>query len=165
MTAAQKIRVLIVDDHAMVRQGLRAVLQSYPNLDVVGEAGNGEEAVSSVVKLQPTIVVMDIGMPNLDGIAATRLIKTQYPHIAVLGLSVNVPSYHVDAMLKAGAFEVLTKEKAVDELYVAIQRATAAIQPILILKDPPPASEQTGAAQLTEAPKPSDPIPAKEPKI
>ncbi|HEX5550906.1 MAG TPA: response regulator transcription factor [Nitrospira sp.] len=85
MTAAQKIRVLIVDDHVMVRQGLRAVLQSYPNIDVVGEAGNGEEAISSVPKLQPTIVVMDIGMPNLDGIGATRLIKTQYPEIAVLG--------------------------------------------------------------------------------
>jgi DNA-binding NarL/FixJ family response regulator len=79
MTAAQKIRVLIVDDHVMVRQGLRAVLQSYPNIDVVGEAGNGEEAISSVPKLQPTIVVMDIGMPSLDGIGATRLIKTQYP--------------------------------------------------------------------------------------
>ena len=102
MSAAHKIRVLIVDDHVMVRQGLRAVLQSYPNIDVVGEAGNGEEAVSSVTKLQPAIVVMDIGMPNLDGIGATRLIKTQYPQIAVLGLSVNAPSYHVDAMLKAG---------------------------------------------------------------
>ena len=102
MATAQKIRVLIVDDHVMVRQGLRAVLQSYPNIDVVGEAGNGEEALSSVAKLQPTIVVMDISMPSLDGIGATRLIKTQYPQIAVLGLSVNAPSYHVDAMLKAG---------------------------------------------------------------
>jgi DNA-binding NarL/FixJ family response regulator len=59
VTAAQKIRVLIVDDHVMVRQGLRAVLQSYPNIEVVGEAGNGEEA----------LVVMDIGMPSLDGAA------------------------------------------------------------------------------------------------
>lgn len=75
MVTAQKIRVLIVDDHVMVRQGLRAVLQSYPNIDVVGEAGNGEEALSSVAKLQPTIVVMDISMPSLDGIGATRLIK------------------------------------------------------------------------------------------
>ena len=148
MTAAQKIRVLIVDDHVMVRQGLRALLQSYPNLDVVGEAGNGEEAISSVAKLQPTIVVMDIGMPSLDGIAATRLIKKQYPHIAVLGLSVNAPSYHVDAMLKAGAFEILTKEKAVDELYSAIQRATAAIQPILVLQEQPPApAQQAGDSQ------------------
>jgi len=166
MTTAQKIRVLIVDDHVMVRQGLRAVLQSYPNIDVVGEAGNGEEAISSVPKLQPTIVVMDIGMPSLDGIGATRLIKMQYPQIAVLGLSVNAPSYHVDAMLKAGAFDVITKEKAVDELYNAIQRATAAIQPILILQEQVPASvEQAVAPQSAEAPGTSDDMPARAPKI
>ena len=164
MATAQKIRVLIVDDHVMVRQGLRAVLQSYPNIDVVGEAGNGEEALSSVAKLQPTIVVMDISMPSLDGIGATRLLKTQYPQIAVLGLSVNAPSYHVDAMLKAGAFDVITKEKAVDELYSAIQRATAAIQPILILQEQPPA-EQAGASEAAEAPRTSDVMPAKAPKI
>ena len=135
MKAAHKIRVLLVDDHTMVRQGLRALLEAYPNIEVVGEAGNGEEALSSAAKLQPTVIVMDIGMPNLDGVGATRLIKTQYPEIAVLGLSVNAPSYSVDAMLKAGAFEVLTKEKAVDELYSAIQRATAALQPILVLQE------------------------------
>ena len=147
MTAAQRIRVLIVDDHVMVRQGLRAVLQAYPNIEVAGEAGDGEEALLSVAKIQPTIVVMDIGMPSLDGIGATRLIRTQYPHIAVLGLSVNAPTYQVDAMLKAGAFEVLTKEKAVDDLYSAIQRATAAIQPIVILQEQPSVStEQAGDA-------------------
>jgi DNA-binding NarL/FixJ family response regulator len=160
MTAAQKIRVLIADDHVMVRQGLRAVLQSYPNIDVVGEAGNGEEAISSVAKLRPTIVVMDIGMPNLDGIGATRLIKMQYPQIAVLGLSVNAPTYHVDAMLKAGAFDVITKEKAVDELYSAIQKAIAAIQPILILEEEPSAP-----AQAAEAPQKCDVQSAKEHKI
>jgi len=162
MSAAQKIRVVIVDDHVMVRQGLRAVLQSYPNIEVVGEAGNGEEAVLIAAKLQPTIVVMDIGMPNLDGIAATRLIRTQYPQISVVGLSVNAPSYHVDAMLKAGAFEVLTKEKAVDELYGAIQRATAAVQPILILQEAPslperPAPESRKPPSLPEGmPKKAD---------
>jgi DNA-binding NarL/FixJ family response regulator len=158
MTAAEKIRVLIVDDHVMVRQGLRAVLQSYPNIDVVGEAGNGEEAISSVAKLQPTIVVMDIGMPSLDGIAATRLIKMQYPQVAVLGLSVNAPTYHVDAMVKAGAFDVITKEKAVDELYSAIQRATAAIQPILILKEELPRTDNSAEPQE------SDLLPEIEPK-
>jgi DNA-binding NarL/FixJ family response regulator len=149
MPTAQKIRVLIADDHTMVRQGLRAVLQSYANIDVVGEAGNGEEAVVNVRKLQPAVVVMDISMPTLDGIAATRLIKTQYPHVAVVGLSVNAPSYHVDAMLKAGAFDVVTKEKAVDELYSAIQRAIAAVQPILILKEAP-ASAESAAIEENE---------------
>jgi DNA-binding NarL/FixJ family response regulator len=156
MTAAQKIRVLIVDDHVMVRQGLRAVLQSYPNIEVVGEAGNGEEAVTSAANLKPTIVVMDIGMPTLDGIGATRLIKTQYPEMAVVGLSVNVPSYSVEAMLKAGAFEVLTKDKAVDQLYSAIQRATAAIQPILILQEPPPASPELAETVVTDVRQNSD---------
>ena len=164
MTAAQKIRVLIVDDHVMVRQGLRALLQSYPNLEVVGEAGNGEEAVLNAAKLQPTIVVMDIGMPSLDGIGATRLIKTQYPQMAVLGLSVNAPTYHVDAMLKAGAFEVLTKEKAVDELYSAIQRATAAIQPILILDETPSGSLRAAADAIPETQPMPDVLPAKKPR-
>jgi DNA-binding NarL/FixJ family response regulator len=163
MTAAQKIRVLIADDHVMVRQGLRAVLQSYPNIEVVGEAGNGEEALLSAAKLQPSVVVMDIGMPTLDGIGATRLIKTQYPQMAVVGLSVNAPSYHVDAMLKAGAFEVLTKEKAVDELYSAIQRATAAIQPILILQESPPAMVQSPATRIAEAEPSSEVLPSKNP--
>lgn len=164
MTAAHKIRVLIVDDHVMVRQGLRALLVSYPNLEVVGEAGNGEEAVLNAAKLQPTIVVMDIGMPSLDGIGATRLIKTQYPQIAVLGLSVNAPTYHVDAMLKAGAFEVLTKEKAVDELYSAIQRATAAIQPILILDETPRAPSAAAADPIPETQPVSDILPTNIPE-
>ena len=164
MTAAQKIRVLIVDDHAMVRQGLRAVLQSYPNIEVVGEAANGEEGVACVQKLQPAVIVMDIGMPNLDGIGATRLIKIQYPQIAVVGLSVNAPSFHVDAMLKAGAFEVLTKDKAVDELYSAIQRAIAAVQPILILEEKPATTGSAGETKQTEKRAPSDVATSKEHK-
>jgi DNA-binding NarL/FixJ family response regulator len=164
MTAAQKIRVLIVDDHAMVRQGLRAVLQSYPNIEVVGEAANGEVGVACVQKLQPAVIVMDIGMPNLDGIGATRLIKIQYPQIAVVGLSVNAPSFHVDAMLKAGAFEVLTKDKAVDELYSAIQRAIAAVQPILILEEKPATTGSAGETKQTERRAPSDVTTSKEHK-
>jgi DNA-binding NarL/FixJ family response regulator len=167
MAIAKKIRVLLVDDHVMVRQGLRAVLQSYPNIEVVGEAGNGEEAVLNAAKLHPTIIVMDMGMPNLDGVGATRLIKTQYPEIAVLGLSVNAQSYQVDAMVKAGAFEVLTKDKAVDELYSAIQRATAAIQPILILEEQPssPARSVPGAESIENIPEAApDVMPTKQPE-
>lgn len=145
----------------MVRQGLRAVLQSYPNIEVVGEAGNGEEAIASVAKLHPTVVIMDLGMPSLDGIGATRLIRMQYPQIAVVGLSVNAPSYQVDAMLTAGASEVVTKEKAVDELYSAIQRATAAIQPILILQEPGASTPALDSAGMKKA---SDVIPVKDPE-
>src|SRR5512134_1140525 len=121
MVTAQRIRVLIVDDHLMFRQGLRSLLQSYPDIDVVDEAGDGAEAVSKVTSLQPAVVVMDISMPKMDGVAATRLLKNEHSHITVLGLSVIGQGYQVDAMLKAGAVKVLTKEKAVDELYDAIK--------------------------------------------
>jgi len=161
MAKANLIRVLLVDDHVMVRQGLRNVLQAYPNIEVVGEAGNGEEAVSIIGKLHPAVVVMDIIMPKMDGIAATRLIRTNYPDIAVLGLSVTPHSYHIDAMIKAGAFEVLTKEKAVHELYSEIQRAVAAVQPIVILEDSRTPPMTTAAAK--EAGNPSrEKLPIKE---
>jgi DNA-binding NarL/FixJ family response regulator len=136
MAISRPIRVLLVDDHIIVRQGLRSALQAYPNIDLVGEASNGEEAVVSAAKLQPAIVVMDINMPKMDGITAARLIKTQYPQMVVVGLSVNANEYYLDAMQKAGAFEVLTKG-AVDTLYGAIQRAVAAVEPVLILEEPP----------------------------
>jgi DNA-binding NarL/FixJ family response regulator len=134
--ASSPVRVLLVEDHPIVRQGVRSLLETYSNLEVVGEAHDGEEAVAKVAKLQPAVVVMDINMPKMDGVAATRLIRTNYLHIAVLGLSVNAEGYHHDAMLRAGAFEVLSKEHAVDLLYSAIQRAVASIQPILIQEEP-----------------------------
>jgi len=119
-----QIRILLVDDHLMLRQGLRVLLESFPDLDVVGEAGDGEEAIQSLDSLQPAVVVMDINMPKLDGIAATRLLKQQHPHIAVVGLSLYAHTYQADAMLRAGAVEVVTKERAVEELYRSIKKAS-----------------------------------------
>lgn len=124
---ARSIRVLVVDDHAMVRQGLRCTLEAYPGIEVVGEASDGEGVLASIEKVQPTVVVMDIVMPKMDGIAATRLIKTQYPHIAVIGLTRELKDYTSYSMKKAGAYEVVDKKHAVDELYGAIQRALAGI--------------------------------------
>src|SRR4030095_5917372 len=124
-TMAYRIRVLLVDDHLMFREGLRTLLQSYPDIDVVEEANDGAEALVKASTVQPAVVVMDISMPKMDGVAATRLLKTQHAHIPVLGLSVTGQGYQVEAMIKAGAEKVLTKEKAVDELYDAIQRAAA----------------------------------------
>ena len=121
------IRVLLVDDHAMVRQGLRCTLEAYPNIEMVGEASDGSEVLACIEKVQPIAVVIDIVMPKMDGIAATRLIKTQYPHIAVVGLTREPKDYTVYSMKKAGAFEVVDKKKAVVELYDAIQRAVADI--------------------------------------
>jgi PAS domain S-box-containing protein len=115
------LRVLLVDDHAMVRQGLRSVLESYPDIEVVGEAWNGEVAVATVDALHPTIVLMDINMPRMNGIEATATIKARHPEIIVIGLSVNTGGENEMAMKHAGAAMLLTKEAAVDELYRTIQ--------------------------------------------
>jgi DNA-binding NarL/FixJ family response regulator len=142
MTNTKQIQVLLVDDHTIVRQGLRTLLESYPNIEVVGEARDGEEAIVCAGKLQPAVVVMDISMAKMDGITATRLIKAQYPEIAVVGLSVNGKDYQEHAMRKAGAFELLTKDSTVIELFGAIQRAVAAVQPVLILERTPEQSDK-----------------------
>ena len=125
---ARSIRVLVVDDHAMVRQGLRCALECYPSIEVVGEASDGEQAVECVAKVQPTVVVMDIVMPKMDGIASTRLIKAQYPQIAVVGLTRELKDYTSYSMKKAGASEVVDKKNAVVELYDAIEKAVADIR-------------------------------------
>ncbi|MET0517111.1 MAG: response regulator transcription factor [Nitrospiraceae bacterium] len=114
-----------MDDHTMFRQGLRTLLQSYPDIEVVDEASDGAEAVSKVSVAQPAVVVMDISMPRMDGVAATRHLKSQHAQVTVVGLSVTGQGYQVDAMLRAGAVKVLTKEKAVDELYDCIKNAAA----------------------------------------
>ena len=116
------IRVLLVDDHAMVRQGLRSVLDSYPDIEVVGEAWNGEEAVAMVERLHPSLIVMDINMPKMNGIEATRLIKQSNPETIVICISVKADAVNEEAITKAGAALLLTKEAAVDQLYAAIKQ-------------------------------------------
>jgi DNA-binding NarL/FixJ family response regulator len=136
MTIARKIRVLLVEDHTLLRQGVRAALEAYPNIQVVGEAEDGEAAVLSAIRLQPTVIVMDINMPKMDGITATRFIKLQNPHIAVVGLSVDPRDYLIYAMEKAGAFKVLNKNSALTQLYETLQEAVAAVRPILVMEEP-----------------------------
>ena len=125
------IRVLLVDDVENVRQTLRAILATYPNFEVVGEACNGEEALEAVQVLKPSVVVMDINMPRLDGIKATMLIKRVYPHVVVVGLSVYANDDTRQAMTAAGATTVISKEAAVeqlrDEIIESINRRSAAI--------------------------------------
>jgi DNA-binding NarL/FixJ family response regulator len=99
------------------------VLDGYDDIQVVGEAWNGEEAVAAVQHLRPAVVVMDINMPKKNGIEATAEIKARHPEIAVIGLSVNADGDNRDAMLRAGAAVLLTKEAAVERLYSAIQEA------------------------------------------
>jgi DNA-binding NarL/FixJ family response regulator len=117
------IRVLLVDDHAMVRQGLRSLLELYPDFEVVGEASNGEEALELVRALSPAVVVMDINMPKLNGIEATARIKKTYPHVVVVGLSMNASDQNRQAMTAAGATTLITKEAAVEQLYEEIKES------------------------------------------
>jgi PAS domain S-box-containing protein len=116
----RRLRVLLVDDHAMVREGLRSILESYTDLEVVGEAGDGIEAIKLVRSRQPEVVVMDINMPRMDGIAATRKIKREFPSTAVIGISVQESAHAEQAMLSAGASKFLTKDRAVGHLHEAI---------------------------------------------
>ena len=105
ITERSGIRVLLVDDHRIMREGLRSCLKGVPNIEVVGKACNGEEAMSCIGTLQPQVVVMDINMPKMDGVTATRLMTGQYPDVAVVGLSVTEDLYHKVAMERAGALE------------------------------------------------------------
>jgi PAS domain S-box-containing protein len=118
------VRVLLVDDHAMVRQGLRSILDGYPNLDIIAEAGDGEEAITLARLLKPDLVVMDVNMPRLDGIEATRRIREELPSTYVVGLSVNEAEHIVKSMRAAGASAFLTKESAADHLYETIGAVT-----------------------------------------
>jgi DNA-binding NarL/FixJ family response regulator len=114
---------LIADDHAVVRQGLRAMLDSYPEIQVVGEASNSNEALVAVKKLRRHVVVMDVNMPNMNGIDATTKIKAFDPSIVIVGLSVNAGGENRQAMLNAGASVLLSKEAAVESFHHAIGEA------------------------------------------
>ena len=120
-------RVLLVDDESLVRRILKQILSAYQDLELVGEAANGEEAISAVEKLQPDVVVMDIRMPGYDGIAAVRAIRERYPRAKIIGLSEYAQSYNIDAMERAGALGVYLKSMALEELYPAIKAAHPAI--------------------------------------
>lgn len=114
-------RVLLVDDESLVRRILKQILASYQDMELVGEAANGEEAVAAVARLQPDIVLMDIRMPAVDGIAAAREIRLKYPHVKIIGLSEYGNDYSADAMERAGAVGVYLKSMALEELYPAIK--------------------------------------------
>lgn len=119
-----KISVLLVDDDVRVRETLSSILKAYSNVEVVGEASDGVEAVASVGKLHPAVVVMDINMKKMDGITAARLIKARYPDVRVVGCSAHTQEYNIFAMKRVCAFEaLLKKEDATQDLYSAIERA------------------------------------------
>lgn len=117
----KKLRVLLADDHTVMRAGLRALLDRQPTLEVVGESENGRETVELVASLGPDIVVMDVGMPVLNGIEATKMIVSQRPATAVVILSMHADESYVMRALKAGARAYLLKDSAANDLISAIQ--------------------------------------------
>ena len=116
-----KIRVLLAEDHTIVRQGLRSILDGREGVQVVGEAEDGREAVEKAQQLQPDIVLMDLSMPLLSGLEATRQIKSLCPQIEVLVLTMHADEEYVFQILQAGASGYLLKQSAVGELVAAIQ--------------------------------------------
>ncbi len=118
-----RITVLVVDDHAIVREGIRMVLETDPELDVVGEASSGEEAIERVRELRPAVVVMDIGMPGLSGFEATQRIRETDPEVKVLALTVHDSEAYVFQMLRAGAVGYVLKRAPSADVISAVKTA------------------------------------------
>jgi DNA-binding NarL/FixJ family response regulator len=120
-----KMRILLADDHQMVREGLKGLLELVLGAEVVGEAGDGRTALDMARKLEPDIIVMDVGMPGLNGIEATRQILGDRPDTRVIALSMHSEKRFVLGMLDAGASGYVLKESAIDELTKAIETVAA----------------------------------------
>jgi DNA-binding NarL/FixJ family response regulator len=120
-----RIRILLVDDHSMVRRGMRDFLALHDDLEVVGEAADGVAALQSTAELLPDVVIMDLLMPEMDGIAATAEIKSRYPAVEVIALTSFVDEDRVTAAIEAGASGFLLKDAEADDLANAIRAAVA----------------------------------------
>ncbi len=119
------IRIIIADDHQILRQGLKTLLEKEPDMEVVAEAEDGRKTVILVQELTPDVVIMDVNMPDLNGIEATRQILSDYPEMKVIALSIHADRRFVINMLKAGAHGYLLKDCAFEELAQAIRLVMA----------------------------------------
>lgn len=117
----KRIRILLADDHAVVRQGFKMLLDAQGDMEIVGEAGNGREAVDLAEQLRPDVVVMDVAMPELNGIEATRRMAEKVPHARVVALSMHKDSVYVREVLRAGARGYLLKDSGSQDLVAAIR--------------------------------------------
>jgi DNA-binding NarL/FixJ family response regulator len=127
-TSPTPVRVLIVDDHELARTGMRMLLAGAPRLEIVGEAGDGRDALSLCRRLRPDLVLMDVRLPDMDGLAATRAIRTAQPEIRVLLITMyEAPEYASEAV-RAGAAGFLLKGASRREVLAALKRALAARQ-------------------------------------
>jgi len=125
MSQPNRIRVLLVDDHAVVRSGLTAFLLANEDMEVVGEANNGEKAVRLCEALQPDVVLMDLVMPVMDGVASTRMIRERCPHTQVVALTSFAEHSWVQGVLEAGAISYVMKNASAQDLATAIRAAHA----------------------------------------
>jgi NarL family two-component system response regulator LiaR len=125
MTQTRLIRILIVDDHDMLRSGLSLFIKTNPDFLLVGEASSGKEAIEACERLQPDVVLIDLMMPEMDGVTAIRHIRAQFPAIRLLALSSFVDEELVNAALSAGAISYLLKSVSIDALANAIGAAYA----------------------------------------
>ncbi len=119
-----KIKVVIADDHAVVREGIKMILGREPDIEIVGEAGNGREALDLVATSKPSVVVMDISMPEMGGIEATKRVKEAWPKVNVLALTMHEDESYVFQLLKAGASGYVLKRGAAQDLVQAIRSAS-----------------------------------------
>jgi len=117
----EKIHILLADDHAVVRQGFKMILAAQPDMEIVGEAGNGREALDLAGQLQPDVIVMDVAMPELNGIEATRRVADVSPRSRVLALSMHKDSVYVREILRAGARGYLLKDSISSDLLAAVR--------------------------------------------
>ncbi len=147
------IRVLIADDHSVVREGLRMFLQRDPDLEVVGEAADGAEAIQQARLLRPDVVVMDLLLPVLDGMAATRAIRSELPETEVLALTSVLESASVVEAIRAGAIGYLLKDTRATELCTAIKAAAAG----QVQLSPQASTYLLGVVRMPERPEPLSP--------
>jgi two-component system, NarL family, response regulator LiaR len=134
---SDSIRVFLCDDHTLFRQGIRKLLDLERGIEVVGEAGNGLEMLDMLKKTGPDVILMDIGMPKMDGVNATYKVKKILPHINIIILTVYEDEPHIFQAIKAGAMGYLLKDVSFDELAGAIRRVykgEALIQPVIAAK-------------------------------
>lgn len=120
-----KLRVFLADDHAVVREGLKALINAQPGMEVSGEAGDGRTACQQVQKLQPDVVVMDVSMPDMSGAQATEQLRRTCPHVKLLALTVHEDKGYVRQLLEAGASGYVLKRAAAEELIHAIRTVAA----------------------------------------
>jgi two-component system response regulator NreC len=151
-----KIRLLLVDDHQIVRAGLRMLFLAEEDMEIVGEAGGGAEAITAVANLQPDVVLMDVAMPGMSGIEATRRIKEANPDTAVLALTMHEDEQYFFEMLNAGASGYVPKRAAPDDLVSAIRAVSQGqvfLYPSLaklLVKDFLQRAEESGVPTIAE---------------